>query len=275
MVVNTKNKPYFYINGHLFHVRTDSESESEIQLNKTKMYVPSTNYGYTDIQWNNFTGETIDLTIYSTTDEVYSGDHVQPPDGTGAKDFYKTPRTPHAVLKYWAQFGIVCTVKTNIQAHESGNYLIDDGITQSSPQPNFIITKLKLIQYEKPEEMIQTYWKPNQTATNNKNTSQLSASYMEIKEVTTPLKQTCLCKKSTDASNCTASSIDGVQIIQKYLQKWGYLPWAIGSYNISVNGKFCYNTTQALKNFQEKNKLTVTGTFNLETKEAFLKKIQT
>ena len=262
---------YFYINGYKFNVLNDSKSDSDIDISKTKMFVSNKSYGYTDIQWNNFTGENIDLTIVSRTTEVYTGDHVQPDEG-GITTFYNYSRTPAAVLKYWAQNFVPFNVVTNIQAHESSRYTVDEGgFSQENPTPTVTLTHLKLIQYEKPYEMEQTYFQ-NETITKTSSVT-LSAVAQEIEKVG-ELKQTCHCTVNTPSDKCTASNNEEVELIQKYLQLWGYFPFYLRKTGIiTTNGKFCYYTTQALKKFQEDNKLTVNGVFTAETKAQFIKKL--
>lgn len=261
---------YFYINGYLFNVLNDSKSDSDIEISKTKMFVSNKSYGYTDIQWNNFTGENIDLTILSRTTDVYTGEHAQPAEG-GIPDFYNYSHTPAGVLKYWAQNFVPWNIVTNIQAHESAAYVVDqDGFSQENPTPTETLTHVKLIQYEKPYEMEQTYFQ-NETATTN--SVELSAAAQEV-GVLGELKQTCHCNINTPSDKCTASVNEQVELIQKYLQQWGYFPFYLRKTGvITTNGKFCYYTTQALKKFQEDNKLTVNGVFNKETREKFIKKL--
>lgn len=275
MVVENPNKPYFYINGHLFNVSVDSEATSEIKLVKTRMFVSKKSWGYNDIQWTNFTGETLDLTIYSREyDDVYTGEETQP-DWGGITDFYKTKRTPHAVLKYWAQNFVPCVVKTNIQSFESGTYVIDE-FGQSNPSNYFVETKLKLVQYEKPEEVTQTYWKSEETKTSTKNTdtSKLTASTKEITSLGQH-SQKCTCTSTTKSTDCKATVEDDVKIIQKYLKEWGYfLLYSRLVGNVPITGKYCYYTTQAIKQFQLDRGLTITGNFDIETKNEFLKKVK-
>lgn len=264
------DEPYFYINGHNFRVGTNAESKSEINIVKNKMYVPGKSWGYTDMQWTNFSGETLTIEVYSRTWEEYKGDPVQPDNG-GIPNFYNRKVTPHAVLKYWAQNFTTCHVETNLQAFEPGDYKIDE-FSQSNPDSDFIVTKLTLVQYEKPNEIEQTY---NQAVVNNAgDTSSLNALTEEVREMANHT-QTCGCTSTTDASKCTAVPNIEVLAIQNHLQQWGYFPsYSYGVGNITPNGKFCYYTTQALKKFQEDRGIEVTGNFDEVTKSHFMKKLE-
>jgi len=264
-------KPYFYINGHDFPINMSADSESTINLIKNKMYVAGKNWGYTDIQWTNFTGEEITLETYSRNTDVYQGEPAQPNNG-GIYDFYNESRTPHAVLKYWAQNFVQCIVKTNLEAFENGTYVIDT-FKQSNPSDDFVTTQFTLIQYEKPGEIEQTYWKPEDIDV-LRSTAQLSAQSQEVSNLTNHT-QNCSCTEITPKEKCTATFNVEVEIIQKYLQQWGYFPsYVYGKGNIEVNGKFCYYTTQALRNFQEDCGIDVTGEFNDLTKSYFIKKLE-
>lgn len=272
-MVTIKNpKYYFYINGYNFKVLEDSKSDSEINLDKTKMFVSNKSYGYTDIQWKNFTGETMTLKILSDITDVYTGEHTQPEEG-GINTFYNYQRTPHAVLKYWAQNFVPLNVKTNLQAHESAKYVVDEnGFSQEHITPSVVQTDLTLIQYERPYEMEQTYW---QTAENtNKNTVKIAAPTQEIDSIDTTYSQTCSCTVNTPGEKCTAHTDDNVKLIQKHLQEWGYMPmYTRETGGIEPNGRYCFHTTQAMKKFQEDTGITVTGNFNSETKKMFIKKL--
>lgn len=272
-VLSLDEKPYFYINGHEFNVSTKAESKSEINIVKNKMYVPGKNWGYTDMQWTNFSGESLSLEIYSRINDKYTGKHVQPDNG-GISDFYtqnETGLTPHAVLKYWAQMFVTCHVETNLHAFESGDYKIDE-FSQTQPDTYFVITKLTLLQYEDNREKEQTY---NQTAQlNTKDTSRLNAQSSQISGFSNHT-QDCVCTSKTDASECIASPNEEVGVIQLYLQQWGYFPsYSYGIGNIEVNGKYCYHTTQAIKKFQEDRGIETTGNFDEVTKSHFVKKLE-
>jgi len=261
--------PQFFINGYEFHVGTNAETKSEINIVKNKMYVPGKSWGYNDIQWTNFSGESLSLEIYSRTYEEYTGEETQPPNG-GDPTFYRTKRTPHAVLKYWAQTFVTCHIETNLHAFESGDYKIEE-FSQTQPDADFVITKLSFIQYERPGEMEQTY----NTAidSNVTDTSQFTAQAIELLSFSNHA-QTCGCTATTDSSQCTASYNGEVEIIQKYLQQWGCFPsYLNGIGDVIVNGKFCYHTTQALRKFQEGQGIEVTGKFDETTKNRFLKKL--
>ena len=264
-------KPYFYINGHDFRVGINAESTSSINLIKNKMFVAGKNYGYTDIQWTNFSGEELDVEIYSRVTDIYQGDHAQPDNG-GLYEFYDTPRTPHGVLKYWGQNFVPCIIKTNLHAFESGTYVIDE-LRQSNPHSDFVTSKIKFIQYEKPTEIVQTYWKSDGIA-NNPSTHNLTAQSREVSRLGQHT-QSCNCTDTTPTEECTATYNTEVEIIQKYLQQWGYFPsytYSLGS--IMVNGKFCYHTTQALRYFQEDRGIEVTGDFNDITRSHFMRKLE-
>lgn len=263
-------EPYFYINGHNFNVSIDAESTSEINLIKTKMFVAGKNWGYTDIQWTNFTGETIKCKIYSRThDDPYTGEHVQPTEN-GIYGFYNDSAnlTPHGVLKYWAQNFVPCEVVTNIHSFESGTYVIDE-FSQTNPSTDFVATNITLLQYEKPGEIEQTYW--TTTGSETRDTTELTAQYKEL-EAIGYLSQACACSEDTESEECTASYDDNTMKIQKYLKQWGYFPsYVHGTGKIEINGKFCYHTTQALRRFQERRGIEVSGEFDETTKEHFLK----
>lgn len=267
------NRPYFKINGHNFNVSTNASSKSEINLVKNKMYVPGKSWGYTDIQWTNFTGATITCEIYSRVTDKYLGKHAQPDQG-GIEDFYTRSNgeiTPHGVLKYWAETFVTCEIDTNLHVFESGKYKIDE-LSQSQPDTYFVVSKVTFIQYEQPDEIEQTY---NTTAAiNTENTSHMNAQAAELADMSLHY-QSCKCNSHTDSSQCTASPSSAVKTIQDYLQQWGYFPsYVYGLGSIQPNGKFCYHTTQALKKFQEATGIETTGKFDEETKKQFLKKLE-
>lgn len=262
--------PHFYINGHEFNVSTNAESKPEINLVENKMFVPGKSWGYTDIQWTNFSGTTLDLEIFSRTYDEYKGDPVQPANG-GISSFYDSKKTPHAVLKYWAETFTVCHIETNIHAFEPGDYVIKD-ISQKSPTADFVVTKLTMIQYERPGETAQTYH--TSLTVNPKNTAYMNAQTNEILKMANHA-QTCSCNADTPANECTAGTNLEVSQIQKHLQQWGYFPSYINSVGkVNANGRFCYHTTQALKNFQKDRGIEVTGAFDSKTKEEFIKKLE-
>ena len=201
-------EPYFYINGYDFKISVNAEAESELNIVKNKMYVAGKRWGYTDMQWTNFTGEKITAEIYSRATDEYTGDMKQPDNG-GIDNFFNTKRTPHAVLKYWAQTFTKCYIYTNIQSFESGLYIIDS-LSQSSPHHNFIVTKLSFQQYEKGDDIDQTYWTP----ANLKNSTKYTAQYQTIEKMVFH-KQRCACKDTTKAEECTAKADNEVKTIQK------------------------------------------------------------
>ena len=270
MAVNIPQKPEFKINGYDFRVDTDIESESEINLVKTKMYVPNKAWGYNDIQWTNFTGESIELTIYSRITDKYTGEEAQPKDvNMGIKDFYKKTRTPHAVLKYWAQNFVKCELKTDLQAYENGTYVIES-FKQSNPTYDFVVTDLTLIQYEEPSEINQSYYSP---APYIVDTSLLAAGVDEIQQLELH-SQSCDCNEFTPAMQCTSPIQDDVKVIQKYLQDWGYFPtYTKQTGTIKPSGRYCYTTTIAIMKFQKAYGIPVSGDFTEETRRVFLKKI--
>ena len=260
--------PYFIINGYDFKIDTDAVSESELNLIKNRMFVSNKAWGYNDIQWTNFSGENIDLTVYSRRSDKYTGDKAQPEDG-GISDFYETERTPHAVLKYWSQNFVVCTVKTNLQSFENGNYVIDT-FKQSSPTFDFIVTDMTLVQYEQPSEVNQSYYSP---VNYDVNTALLNAGISEVRELKLH-SQSCDCNQYTPALQCTATAQEDVKVIQKYLMDWGYFPnYTKDTGNINPNGKYCYTTTVAVMKFQKDMGIPVSGDFTDETRTAFIKKI--
>lgn len=263
-----EGEPYFWINHYDFKVSTSAEAKSELNLVKNKMYVAGKQWGYTDIQWTNFTGETIDVEIYSRATDKYTGEEAQPRNG-GLPDFYKTDRTPHAVLKYWAQTFVPCKIVTNIQAFESGTYVIDE-ISQTSPHHNFIITKCSFIQYEPSDEIVQTYWSPAKL----KPTTEINAYTFAVRDLKYHT-QGCFCDKDTPSDNCTAVYSSDVEFIQKLLQQWGYFPtYARGVGKIEPNGRFCYYTTLALQMFQEDRGIDITGDFDMMTQSHFMRKLE-
>lgn len=261
--------PHFYINGYNFNVSVNAEAESELNIVKNKMYVAGKRWGYTDMQWTNFTGEKITCEIYSRATDEYTGDMKQPDNG-GIDNFFNTKRTPHAVLKYWAQTFTKCYIQTNIQSFESGLYIIDS-ISQSSPHHNFIVTKLTFQQYERTNDVSQTYWTP----ANLKNSTKISAQYRTIERMVFH-KQGCKCTDETPGEECSATSDKEVKQIQTFLQQWGYFPSYSGTTGkITANGKFCWYTTQALRKFQQARGIEVTGNFDQMTKANFMKKLST
>ena len=262
---------YFKINGHPFRIGLDAKTTSDLNIKQNKMFVAKESWGYTDLQWSNFTGEELQLDIYTRITESYTGDPVQPSWG-GVKSFYNTTRTPHSVLKYWAQEGCPCNVLTNLQSYESGVYMITE-FSQSSPTYDIVHTELTLRQYEKPENITQTYWKPvepGKTVINNK-TAKLSGTALEISKLEF-CEQKCNCTEKSNPQDCTAAASTNVATIQKYLRLFGYLPIysrTIG--RIEISGRFCYHTTQAIKQLQQDYGLTVNGKFNKEVKDVFSK----
>lgn len=289
---DTYYMPYFAINGYEFRIKKDTESKSELNIVKTKMYVPTTSWGYNQIDFVNFTGEEIDLEIYSRVTEKYTGDKVQPETGA-LQGFYSNNPTPHATLKYWAQCGVVCTVLTNLQAYESGDYIITD-FSQSSPEFDTVTTKLTLSQYEDTSDIQQTFWRTSDTAgksttaselgeqssgsgvtvTDDSGNSQvLSASAQEIMSLGDH-HQTCKCTEDTPLEECTSTVDQEVRVIQKYLQQFGYFPTYTKSNGLlEVSGKYCWYTTQGVANLQEANNLPATGEFNSGVRDVLLKLI--
>lgn len=274
--VSQKNPPYFYMNGHNFKIDTDAETESDINLVENRMFVPAEYWGYTDIQWTNFAGEKLPIKVYSRNDTVYRGEAV-PPVGTSKTDsnvkkMYSNNPSEFAILKYWAQTFVPITLVTNIPAFENGTYVIRS-FKQSAPEYNFIVTAMELIQYEKPDETVQTYWRAwgNSTKTDS---SKLTAAAKELEKINCPVKQSCVCDENTDYKKCKASVSDSVKLIQRYLQRWGYfLVYSRQTGRVPVTGKFCWYTTQAISNFQRDNGLTIDGVFNTETRKAFIDKL--
>ena len=264
-------QPYFYINGHDFQIEYDAEAESDLGIVTNDMFVSADSYGYKDIQWTNFTGETLPIDVYSRINEKYVGDPEQPNDHTGDETFYNIPRTPHAVLKYWAQRGVPCKVKTNLEAYESGTYIIKE-IQYSNLSFTLIKTHLDLIQYENPDEIEQTYWSPTQnTQINTTANRHLSATAQEIQNIP-DCHQTCDCVEDTPPEYCQASIQKEVETLQKYLRRYGYLPIFTRLYGrINMTGKYCYNTTQAVKQLQQDFGLTINGDCNEEVRRALIK----
>lgn len=264
-------KPYFIINGHDFKLNLDAESTSELNLVKTKMYSPESMWGYNDIQFTNFTGETIDGIIYSRTTDVYTGDEAQPTvEARAITDFYKTKRTPHGVLKYWAQNFVPCEIVTDLQAFNNGTYVIEE-IHQKNLEMDFVQTTLTFAMYEKPSEMNQVYW--SAVEYHDVQTIELSSTAQTVMELGW-YTQTCQCEATTPAELCTASEDPDVKFIQKLLQGWGYFPtYTREAGKITPNGKYCYHTTQAISKFQQAMGIPVSGDFSETTKSRFLKKV--
>ena len=125
---------------------------------------------------------------------------------------------------------------------------------------------MSFIQYEKPGQIDQTYWSNQQIGW--KSTTELSAQWKEVNALGNHA-QDCSCDQNTPSEKCTARVDKEVEVIQKYLQQWGYFPSYTDGEKISVNGRFCYNTTQALRRFQEHRGIEITGNFNDLTKEHF------
>lgn len=265
----TEGFSYFYMNGHNFIIETDAESTSELNIKENTMFVPSESYGYTDLQWCNFTGEELPLVVYSRITDEYTGDKVQPTDGTGDENFYNGILTPHSVLKYWAQKGIPVKVRTNIESLENGTYLIMEH-SQSNPTFDWVVTNLTLKQYEKPEDVIQTYYAPTHPEQIT-SVYTLTATATEIRNIQ-ECSQTCNCTEDSDPELCIAPADDNVAVLQKYLRRYGYLPIFTRAYGrINITGRYCYYTTQAVKELQADFGLTINGNCNSEVKKALEK----
>ncbi|WP_455644826.1 peptidoglycan-binding domain-containing protein [Methanosphaera sp.] len=268
----SNNEPYFYINGYKFRIGVEAKSTSDLNIKENKMYVAKESWGYTDLQWSNFVGEELPIEIYSRVTEIYSGDTAQP-DWGGISTFYNTPRTPHAVLKYWAQIGCPCNVVTNLEAYESGQYLITS-FSQENQTYDVIKTELTLKQYEKPESVVQTYWKPVDLKTitvNSKSNQELSGTAKEIQEIS-DCSQTCSCTENTSPSLCNAPASENVKVVQKYLRNFGYFPIFTREHGrLDITGRYCYTTTQAIMALQQDYGLTINGRVNKQVKEVFMK----
>ncbi len=76
-------------------------------------------------------------------------------------------------------------------------------------------------------------------------------------------------------NKCTAPVREDVKVLQKCLRRLGYFPVYApnGKGKIKINGKFCYYTQLALKNFQKNHKLAQTGKFDKKTQEALIKAV--
>lgn len=269
MVVTDYNNSYYYMNGYNFRVEVDAESESELNIKENKMFVASSNYGYTDLQWTNFTGEEVPLDVWSRITEVYTGERAHPKTG-GDPEFYNETKTPHSVLKYWAQLGVIINVKTNIESMESGTFLIKK-FAQSNPTFDWVHTQMTLIQYEKPEDISQSYFAPTLPEEVNIDTQPLTATAREIKSIK-DCQQTCHCTADSNPDMCVSSPDDNVKVLQKYLRRYGYLPIYTRLFGrINITGRYCYNTTQAVMELQADYGLTVNGQCNKEVREALLK----
>lgn len=268
-----KQRAYFYINGHPFKISKDAESESELNIHETKMFVSKESWGYTYLQWANFTGQNLTLKIFNNINESYKGEAVQPDDGSGINDFYNTSRTPNAVLKYWAEKFVPCKVVTNLQSLEDGNYRIKS-FKQTNPTYALVETDITLILDEQGDIASQTFWKPvdltDPTSDNNGSTTLITALSKQIMALG-DYHQECKCTATTPSSECTAPVYDQVKTIQSVLRQFGYYPLygAIGQLNIT--GKYCYYTTQAVKSVQQDYNLPVTGNFDTTMKSALIK----
>lgn len=275
MAIQDKEKSFFKINGYNFNVSVDSSVDNEINLVKNRMFVPRNMWGYNDIQWTNFSGEDMTLTIFSRIYETYTGEKTQPEEeNMGISDFYDEARTPHAVLKYWSQNFVPCVVVTDLQSFNNGTYVIDS-LKQSNPTYDMVQSDLTLVTYENPEERKVVYFAPLEKPSSpyDEDTSFFSALALEVMNLGYHT-QTCACTNITPADDCIATVESEVETIQKLLQKWGYFPnYTRTTGSIKPNGRFCYHTTQALKKFQEDEGIPVSGDFSDETRSRFLKRI--
>lgn len=269
------DKPSFVINGYEFHLAKNATAEGELNIVENNIYTPNSMYGYKDVQFNNFTGEVFDCVIYSRTTEVYTGEHAQPEkENMGIADFYNTDRTPHAVLKYWADNFVPCKLVTNLQAYNNGTYIIKS-IKQENLELDFVQTTLTMIYYYKVREnYTQVYWSPWSAGQfNNARTINLSATAQRVMELGY-YSQMCGCTSDTPHTECESVGDPEVAFIQQLLQDWGYFPrYTDKTKTITPNGVYCFQTTQAIKKFQEKEGIPVSGNFTEETKHKFLKKV--
>lgn len=78
-----------------------------------------------------------------------------------------------------------------------------------------------------------------------------------------------------EGTKCKAPVKEEVKTLQKCLRRLGYFPVYApnGKGKIKINGKFCYYTQKALKNFQKNKKLAQTGVFDKETQKALIKAV--
>ena len=268
-------KPSFVINGYEFSLSKDATSESELNIVETPMYTPRSMWGYKDIKFNNFTGEVFDCVIFSRTTDIYTGEHAQPEEEElGISDFYDSPRTPHAVLKYWSQNFVPCVVVTNLQAYNDGTYVIKE-LKQKNLEMDFVESTLTLIYYYKyKEQHNQVYWKPWSAGQfNNAKTLEMSTLAQEVLDLDFH-SQMCGCTENTPYTECQSTSNPEVELIQRLLQNWGYFPtYSRITGKIVPNGVYCYQTTQAIMRFQEDEGIPVSGDFTEETRSRFLKRV--
>ena len=81
--------------------------------------------------------------------------------------------------------------------------------------------------------------------------------------------------KGGTQDTCTAPVSQHTKTLQIALRRLGYYPVYApdGSGKIDINGKYCYYTAKAVKDFQEANDLTANGVFNEETKKKLIEKV--
>ena len=78
-----------------------------------------------------------------------------------------------------------------------------------------------------------------------------------------------------EGTKCKAPVKEEVKTLQKCLRRLGYFPVYApnGKGKIKINGKFCYYTQKALKNFQKNHKLAQTGVFDKKTQKELIKAV--
>ena len=291
----SRNQSYFKMNGQVYHVTNDIKSKSQLNIAQTPMYVSKSKWGYNYLQWLNFSGEEITLTVLCKSDDLYNGNKVYPDtkdssdtSNSDNDDIYNKNPTTYAMLKYWAQMFVTVTVETNLQAIEDGEYKITE-FSQSHLSPSggrtnpsnglvsggIIQSEITLVHFEK--EMHQQYYSAGTISaySDSQDTSDLTLASAELGSLGTYSQQckcnSTNCKKSQLERGCTATVSDDVKIIQKYLARAGYIEWQY--WGKTPTGMFCYHTTTDVKAFQKSYGLPVNGVFNKATRDALLKTV--
>lgn len=111
------------------------------------------------------------------------------------------------------------------------------------------------------------------TESNTTTTEKPEEKLPEIIQNTIPITTTQT--KGGTQDTCTAPVSQHTKTLQIALRRLGYYPVYApdGSGKIDINGKYCYYTAKAVKDFQEANDLTANGVFNEETKKKLIEKV--
>ena len=262
---------YFIMNGHPFNVDLEMESTSTLNIKKTPMYVSSKDWGYNYIQWLSFSGEELKVTVYSKNTESYTGNPVYKGDNRKT-NFYDKPKTPHAVLKFWAQNFITVTVESKLQSVENGDYKITD-FSQRNMTQDLVRSDFTLTEYNQEDtDITRSYYAPEQPGRND--ASDTTGTALELEKIGEH-KQTCTCTPGAVTGVCTAPYEEEVVSIQKLLRRVGYYPHYSSVNNMfqSMDGKYCYYTKKAVEDYQKANGLSVTGVFNKAVKDKLKKEL--